>query len=233
MKKSLILIAIALMVLVPVFAENTGSSDTAGDTSTVVVRKMPTGEENTTTKVETTIGLQPEYYYGVTDAELSSKDDTITNMGTIKLTRNTNSNTLSTANEYVSYKFVENEAVTLYIKISGDMQPWNTSTNEKDTTRSTTIPLTITVAETEDKYSTVGDDGKYGTDGKITSTTLVTINSTTEGETEKAIVSYNEKTKVGDISWCSAGLTIAPQKSLDGVQLGYYLATITLTAKSK
>ena len=74
MKKSLILIAIALMVLVPVFAENTGSSDTAGDTSTVVVRKMPTGEENTTTKVETTIGLQPEYYYGVTDAELSSKE---------------------------------------------------------------------------------------------------------------------------------------------------------------
>ena len=232
MKKSLILIAIALMVLVPVFATDTGN-DTASETSTVVIRKMPDGSEKSETKVETTIGLQPKYYYGVTDAELSSKDDTITNMGTIKLTRNTNSNTLSTANEYVSYKFVENEAVTLYIKISGDMQPWNTSTNEKDTTRSTTIPLTVTVAKTEDKYSTVGDDGKYGTDGKITSTTLVTIDSSKEGGTEKAIVSYEGKTKVGDISWCSAGLTIAPQKSLDGVQLGYYLATITLTAKSK
>ena len=194
---------------------------------------MPNGDENSTKKVETTIGLQPEYYYGVTDNKLESKTDTITNMETIQLTRNTNSNTLSTAKEYVSYKFVENEAVTLYISISGDMQPWNASTNEKDSTRSTTIPLTLTVASTADKYSTVGTDGKYGTDGTIKSTTLVTINSTNDANTEKQIVSYDGKTKVGDISWCSAGLTIAPQKSLDGVQLGYYLATITLTAKSK
>ena len=227
MKKSLILIAIAIMVLVPVFATDTGN-DTASETSTVVIRKMPDGSEKSETKVETTIGLQPKYYYGVTDAELSSKDDTITNMGTIKLTRNTNSNTLSTANEYVSYKFVENEAVTLYIKISGDMLPWDADKNAEDTSRSTKIPLTITVAATDDNYSTEGAD-----DTSTKKTTLVTINSTTEGKTEKAIVSYNEKTKVGDISWCSAGLTIAPQKSLDGVQLGYYLATITLTAKSK
>lgn len=228
MKKSLILIAVALMVLVPVFAD--ASTDTE---TTAVVRAMPDGKENSQTEVETTIGLQPKYTYGVTDAALSSKDGTISNMSKITLLRNANSNTLSTANEYVSYRFEENEAVTLYISISGDMQPWDSKNNKKDESRTTTIPLTLTVAETQDKYSTVGTDGKYGTDGTIKNTTLVTINSSTEGDTEKAIVSYDGKTKVGDISWCSAGLEIAPQKSLDGVQLGYYLATITLTAKSK
>ena len=58
MKKSLILIAIALMVLVPVFSEEKVKGELGYESKTDVV---------------TEVDLQPEYYYTVTAAALDTE----------------------------------------------------------------------------------------------------------------------------------------------------------------
>lgn len=221
MKKSLILIAIALMVLVPVFAVE----ETEAEETPAVTRGTAT-----TTIVDTRIKLEPQYLYGITDAEIEGTETSISNVSEIQLSRNTGSNTLSSATKYVSYIFKEYEDVTLYISIDGDMIGWDKTNDKADTSITTKIPLDITVEATDDHYDedVLGNAKDY-----TTKTTLVEIDSTNDANTEKKIVTYEGTKLVSDVRWCSAKLTVEPQNNLDGVQMGYYLATITLTAKSK
>jgi hypothetical protein len=222
MKKSLILIAIALMVLVPVFSEEKVKGELGYESKTDVV---------------TEVDLQPEYYYTVTAAALDTESvpGDLVDQKTITLTRAENSKRLSDSDTYyVSYKFIENKPVNLKIKLSGYMLPVK-SDNTEDTTRSgndkNKIPLTVTVAVNQDSYdATVFPEGSTPDHVSTESVTL-----TSAGTKEATVVSYKTASNtVGDTRWNSAALNIkqTEDSTLDGVELGKYLATITLITES-
>ena len=228
MKKSLILIAIALMVLVPVFAED----------EPAIRQRTSDSKDSVDTIVETTIDLQPNYDYGITKDKYTDPTKTIagSDIGTIELTRATSGNTdmLDSATAYLSYNFYENEDVTLYVTVSGDMVPVDDS-GASDTTRASNtknkISWTLTIDETEDNYI----DSVFGsTKPAKQKTTPISINSDDSTKTE-AIITYAKSNTVGDTRYNSAVLTVSQKAgtTLKGVELGRYLATITLTAKSK
>lgn len=222
MKKSLILIAIALMVIVPVFAAEKEKGELGYESKTDVV---------------TEVALQPEYYYTVTAAALDTESvpGDLVDQKTITLTRAENSKRLSDSDTYyVSYKFIENEPVSLKIKLSGYMEPVDAS-NNTDTERSKNtknrIPLTVTVAANTDSY----DESVFTNDTKPENVTTKAVTLTSAGTKEGTIVSYTESSKtVGDTRWNSAALNIkqTADTTLDGVELGKYLATITLITES-
>ena len=227
MKKSLILIAIALMVLVPVFADEP-----------TIRQRTSDSKDSVDTLVETTLDLQPDYDYGITKDKYTDPTQKIagSDIGTIKLTRPTSGDTdvLESATAYLSYRFYENDAVTLYVTVSGDMLPVDEDGNT-DTTRSTNtknkISWTLTINETEDSYidSVFGD-----TKPAKQKTTPISITSDDDTLTEP-IITYAKSNTIGDTRYNSAVLTVSQKAntSLKGVELGRYLATITLTAKSK
>ena len=243
MKKSLILIAIALMVLVPVFAvddqttNNGTSSENAGSTSSQTTTVTSGLGDNKTTKVETEVKLEPKYEYEITSNKLSAYDSTLTKQDVITLTRVAKENKLSTETAYVSYKFTENEGVALYIKIDGNMLPKKDDGSDDTARAGSYIPVTLTVESTTPNYSSYDIASKTYKTTTETNTTAVTINSddSNTNNLEKSIVSYSGTNKVGDVRWCSAKLTVGQKAGTDltGVQLGYYLATITLTTKTK
>ena len=88
-----------------------------------------------------------------------------------------------------------------------------------------TIPFTVTVEETDDKF----DAAIAGTN---TQSTKVKGSVTSNGTKTTDLVSYTQSDIIGDYRYCSAKLTVSSDADLKGVMMDTYTATITLTATS-
>ena len=201
MKKSLAIIALTILTLISAFAGTVG--------------------ESASTKVTLSLTRQDSYVYGITAEEITSKDATIKNVETLSLNRKANSTELDSATAYVSYIFQEYKGVKLTLSVSGDMKGSEGN--------STTIPFTVEVTKTEDKFDSniAGTTAQHQTVG-------ANENSVSSNAEDKSIelVSYAQSDIIGDYRYCSAKLTVSSTKDLTGVMTDTYTATITLTATS-
>ena len=200
MKKSLAIIALTILTLISAFAAEVGTP--------------------ASTKVTLSLTRQDSYVYGITAEEITSKDATIEDVGTLTLNRKANSTKLDSATAYVSYIFQEYKGVKLTLSVSGDM-----TGSIKD--NESTIPFTVEVTKTEDKFDSniAGTTAQHQTVG-------ANENSVSSNAEDKSIelVSYAQSDIIGDYRYCSAKLTVSSNADLKGVMMDKYTATITLTA---
>ena len=200
MKKSLAIIALTILTLISAFAGTVG--------------------ESASTKVTLSLTRQDSYVYGITAEEITSKDATIEDVGTLTLNRKANSTKLDSATAYVSYIFQEYKGVKLTLSVSGDM-----TGSIKD--NESTIPFTVTVKETADNF-----DSSIAATGTKNATVSGTVTSQKDTKTSVELISYSTSNIIGDYRWASAELTVSSTKDLTGVMMDKYTATITLTATS-
>ena len=230
MKKSIIVIALALLALASVFAKTA----TPKDSSTTAV------SDNVTTIVELTLTKTPTYIFGIKEgaftAEKITKNDvpstTIENTDKIYFKRYTASegnilDVKAVDGYYLSYLFYEYDDVTFSMSLSGNMK--NTTT---------------TSSKSEIEYLvTVGSDSPVDNDqdGNTTSLTQGKLDSS-----DSSMLTWSTKLdkteKLGQYRWASLQLTIEPKNTsstgskvptLKGIDEGTYQSTITLKVEAK
>jgi len=247
MKKTIILIALALLLIVPVFAATaTVVAATEATKNSLIVKSTATGTSlNTNTDVKITLNLYPKYVFSVTkeadkyvknNITIDSSDTSKTYYKNLKHEDEifmTNDETKfevkpPTDTYYVSYWFWEyNERVTLTVAIDDDML-----LQDKD--ESTT-------------YITGKDKIRYqakltadtGAEAKAVDTYTIYSNPTidTSGGT-KSVVIASVTTPTTQLASCYCGnfklelSAVDADKSTAGKYQGTYLSHITLTLAS-
>ena len=183
MKKTIILIALALLLIVPVFADPTyGKVITAiGETPSI----SGVAENNIDTKVTIKLSLHPKYVIGITDSshKFVSEGETGTHLTTktspssgetkyteapvvdeIAMSADANNIVLlptASATYYVSYWFFEcNETVKLYIKNNGAMEYQGTVTGLGSDAYKDYIDFQATVKKEDNTSVSVASNGK-------------------------------------------------------------------------
>ena len=224
MKKSIIVIALALLVVASLFAK---TATPKASTTTV--------NDSVTTVVELTLAKTPTYIFGIKNGAFSASDittsnvpsTTIANTDTISFERKTaaEGNILDVKSVdayYLSYLFYEYDNVTLTMTLSGNLK--NTSTSSSDE-----IPYLVTVGT-----SSPVDNDQDGTTSSLTQGDLDSSDSKKLSWT----TSLESTDKLGQYRWASLKLTIEPKNTsttgtkvptLKGIDEGTYKSTITLT----
>ena len=238
MKKSIIVIALALLMLVPVFADTTTGSTTPATATTNNKTSLSNGElplsnsiakGNNTTKTEVgvTLKLNPIYYTAITDIDVTTSPNVIdrTNYSNEKY-NNTDKITMDIDDEnwvlneksgyYLSYFFYQNtQDVTLNVKIDQDLTTTSTGTTADGKTAKTTIQYKATF--------------KTGTNA-----TVVIHSNTANGVTNYDIAKRSGSNMVDNSISNSFSMTLAPEadQNIKNNVGGYYTSTITLTLKN-
>lgn len=220
MKKTLVLITLALVMVASIFAsERTPYAN------------LP--EEGETTKVFIDLDKNPSYVLAVTQkADRAKKDSTtLTHVDEIELSwdkddENRPITYTTDGTYYVSYRFLETEAVKVKMQLSGDMiLKGKTNADAEDTER---IPYSVTIAK---------DDAAI-TDSANAEPETVTI---TSKDTEKHdIITVAETEYIGDVTFDNFKFNIASytdgngvsHNNLAGKKVGYYSSTVTLTVEA-
>ena len=216
MKKSIIIIAFAILMVASVFADGTLPADK-------------------TTDVVLNLTKNPTYVFAITNGAFQSSSiktndpstTTMTHEGTITLSRNTTKvlDVDSVSTYYFSYFFYEYDGVTITLSINGNLK--NQTSYETSAATENEIPYYLTIAAGSDhteQTSGSTTDKTWSDDTKLDSTA-------TDDADKKFSVPYTETTKLGVYRWASLQLTIAPQVTTDtlkGKVKGNYKSTITL-----
>ena len=236
MKKSIVLIALTLIMIASVFATTQNGES------------LPKDAKNTPVAID--LDKKSKYQYGVvarTVANIDEVTDVITPYnGEIVLTRveiteegaNKGKYKLSTNESYkIQYLFYEYEAVKLNVTVSGDMEykkTETTSNNDQETTTTTlvnTIPFKLSIASGTDKVISGGT--KETT--KDIDAVVINSNDTDSTALTKTIVEYDATDLLGCARMADLNITVGPvgTETLDSKEIGKYVATITLQAVSK
>ncbi len=214
MKKTIVIITLALLAVVSIFADT-----------------LPA---NKTTTVLLELKQKPTYVFAITNGAFTSESIQTTDPSTttmdhtneITLSRNTTNvlNVDSVSTYYFSYFFYEYEGITITLSIDGNLK--NQTTYAEDDKDANEIPYNLTVASGNDNT----EDSNITSEHTWSDNTV--INSTaTEADNRKFSVQYSATTKLGVYRWASLQLTIAPQVTTDtlkGKVKGTYKSTITL-----
>lgn len=220
MKKTIVLMVLALIMVASVFASDR-----------IAYANLPA--EGKETKVFIDLDKDPSYVMAITKNENRAQKDsqTLTHVDEIELTWDkTDENRPITytvdGTYYVSYRFLETEAVKVKMKLSGDMVlKGKTAANAEDSER---IPYSVTIAK---------DDAAVAESANAEPET-VTI---TSKDTEKHdIITIAEAEYIGDITFDNFKFNISSytdeaglvHKNLAGKKIGYYSSTITLTVEA-
>ena len=237
MKKSIIVIALALLMLVPVFAgsANQVAVDTkSNNTAQPVGNSTPLASSNkktTTTDVAVTLNLYPVYYAAITEIDVNDNANQITHLNYDSATfKNTSVITMTVDKDnyvlndksgfYVSYFFYENtEDVTLTVSIDSDL----TTTAEGTTADGKTAKQTIEYKATFSGVTIgVNDDG--------TAKSLVIHSNSENGTTSYKIAKKQATKMVADSTSKSLAFVLSPEdgQTIKNNVAGYYKSTITL-----
>ncbi len=205
MKKTIIIIALAILMVVSVFADTT--KDTKNTTVILTLERDPTYKVAITkTPLDTT--SSPSTVTKDTDLSHVSEINLEYTKDTLKFAQNT-SDTF-----YLSFLFYDYADVKLGMKIDGPL------TREDVTT------------ETDDDKIYYKVTVETGSDNKSVSITGFEL--TANGTKEKAdIVTYQDTKKMGEIRYASLKLTVGPtsdDQTVEGKIVGTYKSTITITA---
>ena len=234
MKKSLIVIALALLMIVPVFADGAGTGTTApvnvstngkavGDSTPLASAT----KKDTVTEVGVTLDLYPIYYTAITNINVAKEDDDqitrdnytdskYNNTKLILMTVNNDTYKLNPSGTYyVSYFFYENtEDVTLNVNIDSNL------TTTADAAASDTDAVNYI------RYIAVI------TNADSTTTTL----HSDQSQTHSVDIAHKAATrKVADSDSHSFAFSLY-QESGDTLEkniAGYYTSTITLSLKAE
>ena len=201
MKKKLIVIALALLVVASVFAESFTQENVNAGTATV------------STTVQLELAKTPKYIIGIKTGKLSSINETdpsqttISNTNTIQLTRDALTFKDATNNYYLSFLLYEYDAVKISMTLNGNLQHTDYATKSAASAKdlsSYEIPYQVKVASGKD--TTQKSDTSVNT---FTETTLVSNGTKDADKTWE--YSYNTATtKLGEYAWASLQLTISP-----------------------
>ena len=232
MKKSIIVITLALLALASVFAADTKS----------VSGKIEKGSSNSVeTKVVLTLAKTPDYAFGITTTEFTASSIATGDASKTAIEHNTkvtfkrnDTNVLnvdSISSYFLSYFFYEYDSVTLTMSVDGNLKNKTTSYTS-DNAASYEIPYTIKVASNGKNDHTQASEGTEKS--WTTDTTIYSSKGAAEGNTFS--VEYTGSDKLGQYRWASLALTFAPvktDKTLEGIAEGSYLSTITLKVEAK
>lgn len=219
MKKTIVIITLALLAVVSVFADTT----------------LP---DPITTTVLLELKQKPTYVFAITDGAFTSAsietDDpsttTMTHTNEIALKRNETKvlNVDSVNSYYFSYFFYEYDDITITLSIDGNLK--NQERYEEADKEANEIPYKLTVEAGHDNNEEASTPYDHTWD------TATVIDSTaTSDDSRKFSVTYTGTSKLGVYRWASLQLTIAPQVTTDtlkGKVKGTYKSTITLSVTS-
>ena len=203
MKKTILTILLALLLLIPVFAKE---SQTAS------------GSEEITLKLN--LAFDPKYYFGVTANKLTGNETSLSSFtDKIELQRDDN-DTLklqeSSSEFFFSYVFKEFENVQMTLKLNGDLVT-DTGDDATDTGDDATKKIAYSVNFTKTGYNDTSD--------------LQAIPSSDNGQ--HTLCKFNATEKIGYTERGSIGFKIAPtDTSIKGKVKGDYSTTLTLSIKS-
>ena len=231
MKKSIIVITLALLMIASIFADSTTQS---------VSGNLVSGSKSVTTEVVLTLTKTPDYAFGITTgaftaASIDSSDaskTSITHNKKVTFERDTTNvlNLKSISTYYFSYFFYEYDGITLTMSVDGNLK--NTKAYAASDASSHEVPYTITVAANgkSDNTQTSGEKELSWT----ADTTIYSSKGDVAGN--RFTVDYEGTDKLGQYRWASLALTFAPvktDKTLEGIAEGSYLSTITLKVVAK
>lgn len=205
MKKTILTILLALLLLVPVFAKES---------------KTVSGSE--TINLVLNLSFEPNYFFGVTTTKLTGYETSLSSFtDKIELQRDDN-DTLklqeSSSEFFFSYVFKEFENVQMTLKLNGDLVTEKLNGDlVTDTGDDATKKIAYSVNFTKSGYNDTED--------------LQSIAS--RDSTEHVLCKHNATDKIGDIVRGSIGFKIAPtDTSIKGKVKGDYSTTLTLSIKS-
>ena len=241
MKKSIVLIALALALMVPVFAANTGSS-TASTTPVVVDTKdangkaQPVGDttplknaanKTTVTEVGVTLDLYPIYYSAITNSDVTAdatkitrynydSDDTFKNVDKIVMSVDTDTYKLKESDKkYISCFFYENtEDVKLTVTLDSNLTT-DTEPLAGDAESKKVIRYVANIDMGDSNKETLHSD-------------------TAKGDNSFGIWGKSATKKVADSQAKSFAFTLSQEEGDDLKKnlAGYYTSTITLSLAS-
>ena len=236
MKKVVLIIALVLLMIAPVFAEQTSKDD---QTVTPVEKsEVDTDSAKRESEVKLDVEMKPSYQYTVTAAALdasSAKDWNGNGVDAVYMERDgSTENIKQKADEtyFVSYKFYEYEKVSLQITTSGNLK-------NSDVTK--TIPYKVTVKTADANIMDYAKDseGNYlnktnaDADASVVSFTEATLLSSNfeSDDGTKTILTVSSATDVlGDYAWGSLTLEVGNAESdcLKGMPKKTYTSNIVL-----
>ena len=234
MKKVVLIIALVLLMVAPVFAEQTSADN---QTVTPVGKsEVDTDSAKRESEVKLDVEMKPSYQYTVTANALSATSAAGWDgkgVDAVYMERDGSSeNIKQKADEtyFVSYKFYEYEKVSLQITTSGNLQ--NSAVTK-------TIPYQVTVktADANTMDYAKDSDGNYlnktNATAKVVSFTEATLlSSDYEGDDgTKTILTVSSATDVlGDYAWGSLTLEVGNAESdcLKGMPKKTYTSNIVL-----
>ena len=255
MKKSLIVIALALLMLVPVFADVATASETSNGAAYVQATSanatpVTTAGSEQKTDVKITLNLFPKYYFAISTEKYTDMDITIDpsetskryyeNLGGVDEIAMTNDETKLEVGSpkgtyYVSYWFRDyNQSCTLSVAIDQDLTLQTTGAN------GSTTNYTPADGETADQYTIKyfatltpqegGTGYEYGTTTSISSPGISGTNASS------IIVARCAATKaLGQVLCGDLKIVLSPyslDKSTANKFAGNYLSHIVLTLKA-
>ena len=207
MKKSIIIIAFAILMVASVFAD--------------------TSQATNTTEVLLTLAKDPKYKVAITKKALdvTTTPTTVTKSTDLNhestITLNYDNDALKFAQNtsdtfYLSFIFYEYATVTLSMKINDPLTRYEGETAK--TSDDEKIDYKVTVEKANDNKAT-----------EISGFDLTSNGTATKDE----VVKYTDTTKIGEIRFASLKLTVGPtsdDQTVEGKIEGSYKSTITLTA---
>ena len=250
MKKSLIVIALALLMLVPVFA--TGSTNpisitTKGDSLDIENKETPlataisNNKNSTSTDVTLSLKLKPIYFAAITavdgsDITKSTYTDTkYNNVDEVPMEVDDDLNLQSNAEYYLTYFFYQNsESVTLTVSIDQDMTCEDTRTAyDKANGVKNTIEYNLALYEINaySTYTTAKATASEGTTVNMPSAVYRIFSNSSDGDQSDDIAKNPGSMRLDNQKQHCYRMVISPEedaKNLKNNIAGDYISTITL-----
>ena len=218
MKKTLIVITLALLALASIFA-----ADATSPSSTLPA--------STSTQVTLKLDKTPKYIFGITKGALTKVEEkdpsttSITNEENIALTRTALTFKDSVDNYYLTFLLYEYEAVDVTLTLDGNLRHPSYDTVSEAEKPDYEVAYTLKVSEGSDK-------NQAGNSLKSFEEKTLKSNSSTENVWK---VAYDAPTsKLGEYNWASLKLTFASTSdtALNGKATGSFSNTVTVRIAS-
>jgi hypothetical protein len=226
MTKKILIIALALLMVAPIFAD-------AVSVDNVTTTKETTLNVDHSTLTKLDVEMKPSYQYTVTATALTK--DTVADwdgkgVDAVRMERNGSTESiqqLSTETYYVSYKFYEYGAVTLQITTDHDLQAVVNNITYS-------IPFTVSVEQGTNNFAEDTEGNALNSNPATATMEAVSSILSTNGNTDAGtgtIIKLSKATDVlGDYAWGSIKLTVGKSgdNDLKGKPDATYTANIVL-----
>ena len=223
MKRTIIVITLALLMVASIFADATKTKFSASE--------VAAGTASVSTTVELDLQKTPTYIFGITTGALSGVNSTdpsataITNTDTIAFTRSALTFKDSVNNYYLSFVLYEYDAVDVTLTLNGNMKHSGYASAATADKANYEIPYTLTVAAGK-------DTNQNGDNPSSFEAKTLKSDSTTENVWEAEY--STPTTKLGEYNWATLKLTFASTSdtALNGKATGKFSNTVTIKIAS-